>query len=77
MEKHLQGASDVFLNDGSHKKGKNINQLEVVAMAYLSIDRQDLQIFVKVIQVLIFSIAHYFVLKVFDKGKNMCHKNQP
>jgi len=30
-------------------------------MAYISIDRQDLRIFVQVIQVLIFSIAHYFI----------------
>jgi len=38
----------------------------VVDMAYLSADRQDLQIFVQVIQVLIFSITHCFVFALID-----------
>lgn len=47
-----------FFNDGSHRKGENVNWLAVLAMAYPSIDRIDLQFFENVIQVLIFSIAH-------------------
>lgn len=40
-------------------KGNNANCLKVVTMTYLSIDRQDLQVFVKFIQAFIFYIAHY------------------
>lgn len=50
-----------LLNDGCHRKGKNVNWLEIVAMVYLSADKQDLQIFVQVIQVLICSIAYCFI----------------
>lgn len=60
------GSFKGLLNDGSHKKGKNINQLEVVAMAYISADKKDLQIFVQVIQVIIFSITHCFIFFLVD-----------
>lgn len=38
-----------------------MNGLAIVAMAYLSVDMQDLQIYVQIIQVFIFSIAHCFM----------------
>ena len=43
------------------KKGKSAKWLEVVVMTYLLVNKKDLISVVQVIQVLIFSVAQYFV----------------
>lgn len=50
-----------LLNYGFHKKGKNVNSLEIVSITNLSANKQYLQIFVQDIQVLICSVAHFFI----------------
>ena len=57
-----------LLNDGSHKKGKNINLLEVVAMDYVFAEREDLQSFVQPIQYLSYVTLFY----IFFNRSHLC-----
>jgi len=45
-----------------HCKGKNVNWLDVVAMAYIFAHRKDLLFVGKVIQAIFFSLSHYFYM---------------